>query len=47
MELYKTFGKLFDVTTDSMINSANFAVNDRIFDPTNLTASILTDGTDF
>ena len=35
MQLYKMFGKLFDVSTDSLINSANFAINDRVYDPTN------------
>jgi len=38
METFKTFGKLFDVTTDSGINSANFAINCRVYDPENETA---------
>lgn len=36
IELHKAFGKLFNIGANTYINSTNFAVNDRPYNPTNV-----------
>jgi hypothetical protein len=36
MNLDKAFGKYIDILGDQYVNMANFAINDRLYDPTNM-----------
>lgn len=38
ISLYKSFGKFHDIQTNCIVNPVNFAVNKRVYDPTNLSA---------
>lgn len=43
MKLYEAFGKLHDINQDCFINTRNFAINDRCYDPTCVLSGVKTD----